>query len=37
MMMMGIRVTPCAEVEGVVVNAAESTLRGIQNQVGCRR
>lgn len=36
MKLMGIRVTPAAEVEGVVVDAATSTLAGIRAHVDCR-
>lgn len=35
MMLMGIRVTPRAEIESVVVNVTESSLAGMQEQIGC--
>lgn len=34
-MLMGIRVTPAAEVEGVVVDVSESRLAGMRAQIGC--
>lgn len=34
--MMGIRATADGAVEGVVVNAAQSTLQGTREQIGCR-
>lgn len=33
---MGIRATADGAVEGVVVNAAQSTLQGTREQIGCR-
>jgi hypothetical protein len=36
MKMMGIRATVDGAVEGVVVNAAQSTLQGTREQIGCR-
>ncbi len=33
---MGIRATANGAVEGVVVNAAQSTLQGTREQIGCR-
>lgn len=36
MKLMGIRVTADGAVEGVVVNARESTLQGTREQIGCR-
>lgn len=35
-MLMGIRVTPAGEAEGVVVNVPKSTLAGMREQIGCR-
>lgn len=34
--MMGIRATAYGAVEGVVVNASQSTLQGTREQIGCR-
>lgn len=34
--MMGIRATTDGAVEGVVVNASQSTLQGTREQIGCR-
>ncbi|MFK4484802.1 DUF3846 domain-containing protein [Curtobacterium sp. AB7] len=36
MKLMGIRATADGAVEGVVVNAAQSTLQGTREQIGCR-